>query len=186
MEKKQQLPGHLIVTAYRDRAVEAEIERQRGFFLTEKLDEKRMELGDQEFEKQRAKLTREAEQQWEQLQKAKAALRELEERMNREIMDFAPLEKAYRAKFEAEGCSKEMIEKTLQHRRSDFERAQGIVKERFRPQIDPDQDFRQRVLNPATRREAVERYLINHIHKTHFLTEAFNLIFEELDKRRRR
>lgn len=187
MEKEEkELIGHVMISARRDAKIKRELELRKGNFINEKLDEERSKLGNKEFDKRRDKLTREFEQRWEQLQKAKATLRILEEQMSGEIMDFAPLEKAYRLQLEAEGCANQVIEKTLLARRRDFETAQNRVKARLRPKIDPDADFRQRILNPATRREAIEKYLIHHTQKTHFLTEVFNMIFEALDERKRR
>lgn len=174
----------LMVDVKREAAAKAEMQRIRGIFITERLDQKRNELGVKEFKKQREKLTKEFERQWEQLQKAKATIRELEERMTRQIIEWTPLKAAYQAKLEAEGYNKQIIENTIKSRRSEFERAQKIVKARLRPKLNPDEDFKCRVLNPETRREAVKKYLIDHTNKTHFLAEAFNLIFEELDKRK--
>lgn len=183
MEKKEvELPGDIIVSTRRAAKVEAEIQRNKGHFITGKLDEKRRELGVKEFKKQRDKLAKAFEQDWEQQQKAKAALRSLEDRMNREIMEWAPLEKLYRLKLEAEGWPKTVIEKTLLARRGDFDRSQRAVKNRLRPKVDPDQDFKKRVLNPATRKEALRHYLQDHVNKSHFTLEAFELLWSEVDK----
>jgi hypothetical protein len=186
MEKKEvELPGYIQVSAQRDAKVEAEIQRHRGYFITERLDQKRRELGVKEFKKQRGNLIKEFEQAWKQRQETSSALRELEDQMRRKIMKWAPLEKLYRLKLEAEGWPKNVIEKTIITRRKDFERAQRIVQGRLRSKIDPGEDFKHRVLNPETRREAIKKYLIDHVNKAHFQMEAFNLIFEELDKRKR-
>jgi len=185
-KKTVELPGHLIVSTQRDAKIEADIQRRRGHFITERLDQKRRELGVREFKKQREKLAKEFEQAWNQAQKAKVALRELEERSHVKLVEWPSLEKLYRLKLEAEGWPKSVIEKTVVARQKDFERAQRKVQARLRPKVDPDQDFKERLLNPASRREAIKKYLIDHINKTHFLTEAFNIVFEELDKRKRR
>lgn len=182
MENKKELPGDVIVEAQRDARIEAELRRQEGLFVTEKLNEKRNKLGEKEFDEQRDELEKKAKQQWDQLQKANAVIRELENQSCIELVEWAPLEKVYRAKLEAEGYSKAIIEKTLEHRRMDFDSAQRRVQERLRPQVNHDQDFKQCILNPKTRREAITRYLQDNISKEHFQVEAFNLIFEELDK----
>ena len=182
MEKE--LP-HVIVSTRREAAIKADLQRRRGSFITERLDQKRSELGNKAFEKQRAKLTEEFKQRWEQLQKAKTTLRELEDQMNVKLMEWAPLEKVYHAQFEAEGCSKDMVEKTVTARRGDFERAQRIVQERLQPKFDLHEDFKRRILDPATRKEAIRYYLIDRTDKKHFLIEALDLIFEELSKLRR-
>lgn len=185
MEKKEvELPGDAIVTRERDAKVEAEIQRRRGCFIDEKLEAKRGELGNKEFEKQRGKLEKEAESLWETMRKANAEFERFIEQAEREVMKWAPLEKVLRIKLEAEGYDKNVVENAVKARRSDFERLQRIVQERLRPKLDPDQDFRQRVLNSETRKEAIRHYLVDHIHKRHFLIEAFNLVFEELDKRK--
>jgi hypothetical protein len=182
--KEVELPGDVIVTTRREALIEAEIQRRKTSWTTEKLDEKRSQFGNREFEKQRPKLTKEVESRWETMRKTKAEFDGLMEQAGRVVMKWAPLEKLLRSQLEAEGCQKSLVENTVKARRSDFERLQRIVQNRLRPKPNPDLDFRQRVLNPATRKEAIEKYLINHTNKTHFQTEAFNLIFEELDKRK--
>ena len=175
--------GLVIVSAQRDARVEAFKGEQRGHFVTDILNRKQAELGNKEFDNQRNKLEIEARNLWEQVQKTKAAIRELTEQSLIRIMDFAPLEKAYRIKLTAEGCSVEMIEKTLLARRADFDFAQRRVQERLRPPFDPDADFKKRVLNPATREEALKHYLLNHVNRGHFTVEVIKLLFE-LNERR--
>ena len=180
MEGKRKSP-YVVTSERRDTAVERSLRELRGFFITGRLDQKRMELGNKEFEKQKAKLTEEFARQWEQIQQAKAVIRELEERSGREIMEWLPLEKVYRVKLEAEGYPKEVVEKTIMARRAGFERCQRQVKARLKPRIDPDEDFRRRVLNPATRKQAFQAFLLHHIHKSRFLLEALELLWEEVD-----
>jgi len=129
-------------------------------------------------------LTREVEQQWERLQKAKAEFERLMEQAGRVVMKWAPLEKVLRIKLQAEGYEKNVVENTVKTRRSDFERLQRIVQDRLRPKLDPDEDFRQRILNPATRKDAIQYFLKDNVNKKHYLVETIALIFEELDKRR--
>ncbi len=187
MEKKEiELPGHVMVSTRRAAKVEAEIQRLRGHFITERLDQKRRELGVKEFDKQRDKLAKAFEEAWEQMREAKATLRSFEDRMTREIMNWPPLERAYRTFFEAKGEPKTVIEKTIASRRRTFKRKQRIVKERLRPKLDPVEDMRRRMLNPETRRDAIKEYLINHVYRADFQMETFELILEELDKCRRR
>lgn len=150
-------------------AVKAEIRRRKGHFITD-------------FVKNRRGTQKQAEEAWERLQEAKAVIREFEDRMSREIAEWTPLEKAHLAKLEAEGWDKKVIENTLAARKRDFDRAQNIVKTRIKAsEYDVEKDFRESVLNPATRREALERFLHHHVHKNHFLLEALELLWSEVD-----
>lgn len=168
-----------------DVRIEAEIARRKGLFVTDGLEQKQSELGAKEFEKQKSKLMKEFEQRWEQIQQANATIRELEEHSRFKITEWSPLEKAYRLKLEAEGYNKQIIENTLKHRRREFDRNQYNVKARLKPRTDPDQNFRRRVLDPATRNEALTYYLVNHVDKRHFLFEAIKLLFELNETKRR-
>ena len=185
MENKEvELPaGLVIVSQGRDASIERFEIKKKGFFVNDFLAKKKDALGHQKFDQQRPKLEIEARNLWEQVQKTKATILELTEQSLIRIMDFAPLEKAYRIKLTAEGCSVEMIEKTLLARRADFDFAQRRVQERLRPPFDPDADFKKRVLNPATREEALKHYLLNHVNRGHFTVEVIKLLFE-LNERR--
>lgn len=175
------------VSADYTHAVEVDIGRRKGIFINARLDQKRGELGVKEFNKQRPELIKEFEQRWEQLQKAKATIRELEDRSSREIMKWAPLEKAHLVRLEAEGWKKEVIENTINARKREFDHVQGIVKRRIiASKYDEKADFRARISNPATRKEALERFLRHHVHKDVFLLEAIEILWSELDKLKRR
>jgi len=183
-EREQKQSGDVMVPSQYKKTIDDEILRHREAFIAEGFNQKRAELGYKKFEKQKETLRKEFEQTWNTMQEAKAKIRELEDCMNRKIIKWTPLEKVYRIFFEAKGEPKTVIERTLISRRRSFERAQRIVQQRLRPRVDPDQDFRQRILNPETRREAIKKYLCDHVNKAHFQAEAFNLLFEELEKRK--
>ena len=74
----------MIVGPERDTAVKHEIERRKGFFITDFLDEKRAKLGLKKFQKQKPKLIKEAEKAWERKQAKKAAREKKEEEKRRE------------------------------------------------------------------------------------------------------
>ncbi len=186
--KEIELRGDVMVTTKYDRMIAEELERRRGFFVTNVLNRERAELGNKKFEEKRTQLAEEATRHWDLAQEGKRHFRELEEASHREIMNWKELEKPLRQWLEnqavGEGWSKEMVERTIISRRKDFERAQKKVEARLRPKVDPNIDFRQRVLNSATREEALKHYLLNHVNRSHFIMEAIKLLFELSQKRR--
>lgn len=183
-----QLPGDVMVSLDSNAKMEREIARRKGIFCTIYLERKESELGVKKFENERAKLFKQAAKCWDLAQEGKRCYSELEEESYRRIMEWRELEKPLRQWLEneavSEGWTEDMIQKTVEARHRDFERNQNNVQARLRPIIDPDVDFKERMLNPETRKEAITKYLVDNVNKAHFQAEAFVLIFAELDKRK--
>lgn len=168
-------------------AFKREMEVHKGIFITETLEKAKAKLGIEEFEKKREKLTQDAEARWLRIRKARSEILDVEERMQAQPMKWNPLERLYREWLEARGDPKEWIENTVKARRQDFEIAQHQVQERLKAAAyDPAEDFKQKMLDPKTRQDAIQHYLFDSADKPHFLIETVKLLFEELDKLKRR
>lgn len=169
--------------------IAATMKLQKGNFVNAFLEIKKAELGAEKFDKQKAKLEKYAGECWERAQEGKRRFRELEELSGRRIMEWKDLEKPLRQWLENDMVGnrwgQDAVELTIKSYHRDFERNQNHVKGRLRRIRDPDADFRKRVLNPETREAAIKKYTHDHVNWRYYTTMAFNILFEELEKRRR-
>jgi hypothetical protein len=188
LEKKNELPGYVQVPANYPRMVERFLQEQKSYAVSEYLERKKAELGTEKFEKQRPKLEAEAHQHWKLAQDGKEQFRKLQEQSERKLMEWKLLEKSLRQWLENEAeysdWGQDAVERTIPSYRNYFERNQNHIRSRQNQIRDPDADFRQRVLNPETRREAIKKYVQNHRDWRHYTVEALNILFEQLEKRR--
>lgn len=174
-----------------EQMVERAQEERKGFFINEFLEQKLAELGREKLEKQKQKLTEEGAKLWDRAQQGKRRYFELEEQAGRKIVDWKVLEKSLRLWLENEGkgrgWSKEMIENTVQRELGHFQTAQYQVQERLKAAAyDPLADFRKRMLNPQTRESAIRHFLFDSAEKAYWLRETVKLLFEQLDRLKRR
>ena len=177
------------VSLYYTLAVERDMKRQKAVFCSDFLERKKGELDEKKFNEQRAKLEKRAAECWDLAQEGKRRYRELEEKSGKKLIDWEELEKPLRQWLEnkilgTEDENQATVERTIPSYRKDFDRKQNSIKTRQRRIKDPDADFRKRVLNPETREAAIRKYVQNHIHSKHYTVLAFNIVFEELEKRR--
>lgn len=189
-ELKQMEKGVVTVGSGYERAVEEELKRLKGDFVNGFLELEKKKLG-AKFERERDKLAKEGAELWDRSQQGKETYFRLEERSHVEIMDWKDLEKQLRMWLENEarsrGWTKNMIENTVNARKREFEHAQAVVKARIeKSQYSEEQVFRKRMLNPATRKEAIQYFLRDNVDKQHYLVETISLIFDELEQLRRR
>jgi hypothetical protein len=168
---------------------EKQIIHDRGVFVTDFMNRRRMELGSDKFDRQRGKLEKEALKCWELMRDGKLRFYELEEESGRKIVEWKPIEKALRQwlenRMKANDETKEMVERTVEARQRDFIRAQNKIRTRLKSIKDPNADFRERVLNPETRQEAIKKYVLNHRDWRHYTSMALNILFEELERRKK-
>jgi hypothetical protein len=184
--KIQEKTGIIAISTDMTPTLEAEMKRQEGFFVNGFLERKKARMKPEKFTKERLKLAKEAGELWQKAREGKRKFHELEEQAQVELITWNVLEKPLRQWLENEaqgrGWTKEQIENTIKSYYQRFEHYQRLVKERLKPRIDPDQDLRQRLLNPETRKQAIQYYLVDCADKHHFLIETINVIFEELEK----
>jgi len=181
---------YVIASTEHDAAIKKEINRRRGFFITYFLERKSEELGRKKFDEQRAKLIKYAGERFDLAQEGKRQYHELEELSNKKLMQWEELEKLLRQWLENDAVGndwgQDAVEKTILGYRRDFKRNQNNIRARLMRIKDPNADFRKRVLNPETREAAIRKYVQNHIHSKHYTVMALNILFEELEKLRRR
>lgn len=188
-EEKQPMKEYVQVTSDVDAIYKRELDVHKSVFISDFLEVKKRE-DYKNFEANREKFTKQGAELWKTFQAGKRKYNELEERSHREIMKWKTLEKPLRQWLENEGAgrgwSKEMIENTVNTRKHDFETAQHIIRERRKSAAyNVEEDFKRRMLDPATRKAAIQHFLYDSADKPHFLIETIELLFAELDKLRR-
>lgn len=171
-----------------DRAIERAMQERKTAFCRGYLALKESELGTKKMNREREKLWNHAAKCWDLAQAGRRRFYELEEESGRRIMEWKDLEKPLRQWLEneavGEGWTEDMVERTVEARHRDFLHEQKRVKGRMNRIRDPNADFRKRVLNPETREAAIRKYVRNHVNWKHYIAEALNILFEELEKRR--
>ena len=181
MNEEHELPDVMVSTDY-NKKVEAEVRRQRGFFINDFLEKQKTKLSIEEFMKQQAKLSEEAGKHFDLAHEGKMEFYRLEEQSAIELMNWKDLEKALRQWLENEGHASELVEKSIENHKAEFETRQANIKQRTAAaKYDRDADFRLKVLNPKTREQAFRDFLPD---EKHFSIETFKLLFELLEKRR--
>jgi len=188
-EQRETQKPYIIAGLGHERMVERAQEERKGLAVGEYL--KRKEYEDpKNFERNRERLAKQGAELWEKAQRGKRKYYELEEQSHREIMDWKtlknPLKRWLESEGEIRGWKKEMIENSIEARRLDFETAQHQVRERLKAaSFNPEVDFRERLLDPSKREEALRHYLVDRADKARFLMLALNILFSELDKLKR-
>lgn len=181
------LPPYIQVSTNYDKMVETDLQRRKGHFIDAFLEHKKGELGREKFEKEQAKFKEHAAKCWELAQQGKEQFRKLQERSEREIMNWEELEKPLRQwlENEAEGndWGQDAVERTIPSYKRAFERNQRHIRAVKNRITDTRSDFRKRVLNPATREAAITKYVRNHVNWRIFMADALDILFEELEQR---
>lgn len=184
MNEEHELPYVMVSTDY-NKKVEAEVRRQRGFFINDFLEKQKTKLGNEEFMKQQAKLSEEAGKHFDLAHEGKMEFFRLEEQSGIELMNWKDLEKALRQWLENEGHASELIEKSVENHKAQFEIRQAQIKHRIAAaKYDPDADFRKRVLDTKTREQALKEFLFGRAGSEHFQIEVLMLLFELLEKKK--
>jgi len=190
-EKAQGVGEYAIAEKDMEAAYRQEMEVHKSIFITDFKEQKLAELGREKFDKEEQKLAEEGAKLWDRAQREKRKYRELEEQVSREIMDWKTLLKPLRLWLESEGAgrgwSKDIIENTIRRELGHFQTAQHQVAERLKAAAyDPNRDFRERMLDPQRRQQAIRHFLFNSADKSHWLIKTVELLFSELDKLKRR
>jgi uncharacterized protein YdiU (UPF0061 family) len=177
-----------MVTPEYDAAIDRAMHYQKQAFCKGYIEKMQEKLGVAKVEEQKEELWKHAAKCFDLAQEGKRHFYELQERSEREFMDWKKLEKPLRQWLENEAVGsdwgQDAVERTIPSYRRNFERNQRRIKASQNRIRDTDADFRKRVLNPETREAAITKYVRNHVHYRHYIAEALNILFEQLEQRR--
>ena len=131
----------------------------------------------------------EAKKAWKKVSEAKFALDNLLEMQKRQVVKWKKIHECLRVLYMNQPTppTEEQLQKTVDRYKVNWQREQTNMKARkIAAQFDPEEDLRKRLLDPKTRKSAIEHYLLNRGSDNHFLFKTLEIIFGELDKLKRR